>query len=254
MHGGPNASPQPLKGAMISLLRTAAAVVVANLILTGHVHAGPLLVQSGGFNYEGDPFGWVLDGEGFSLRGGGSFPIASVLNSCASLPCTPGSSIELSSILGGNLTPGSLGYGAATIDGSTFGDPVNGPYVLFGGTLRFDAPSVIFPGAAGIDSPLVLTAPFSLRGNVAGFDESAPGAALFQAEFTGRGTVTLRGLYDGDSYFLRGVTYDFAPVPEPATLLLLGAGAAMMTGRRWLRRRCGGDGAWISSEHLAPRA
>jgi hypothetical protein len=231
-----------------TLLRLTAVVVVVGTMVAGRAHAEPLIVQQGGFSYEGDPFGWGLIGAGFSIGGGGSIPIVSVGNGCGS-PCPPGKALNLSSVVG-NGAPASLSNGSATIFGTTFDG------ILLGGILFFDAPTIVLPMPPpnqGEEDPIFFTSRFSFHGNVFGHtsgESGEPVDLLFNTELVGEGSVRLRALWQPQAgeYFTREVTYEFAPVPEPGTLLLLAAGTTLAGGRKWLVGRskepCQSTKAW----------
>jgi hypothetical protein len=219
------------------LLQIAAAAVIGGSILIAPAQAEPLIVLQGGFSYEGDPFGWQLIGNGFSIGGGGSIPIRSPGGGCG-FPCPPGTMVNLSSVLGDDLRPDSLADGSATIFGVTYTG------LLMGGTLFFDAPTLTLPRtSAGEEEPIFFTAPFSFLGRVVGHEQNSL-EPLFQVDLVGQGTVRLRAFFQPEfnNYFVREATYEFAPVAEPATVLLLGVGSAVLGGRRAMASRRRGLG------------
>jgi hypothetical protein len=64
---------------------------------------------------------------------------------------------------------------------------------------------------------------------------------------TGRGTATLNVIANPSDplWELSSLRYDFAPTPEPATMLLVGTGMFALAARRYSRRRP------VSPEHTA---
>ena len=148
--------------------------------------------------------------------------------------CAPGSPAGLRLVLSGT----DLG-GTATLNGLTYGP--SGPpnwdaYLEFTGTAIL--PNTLSPSA-------VLTAPFTFSG----FFFPGSGESTFQYDLYGLGTATiflsrvappLPNLNPGWGF--SRVVYEFAPIPEPATLVLLGtgvAGAAVVRRRREKRAAAG---------------
>ncbi|HET7696278.1 MAG TPA: PEP-CTERM sorting domain-containing protein [Vicinamibacterales bacterium] len=156
-------------------------------------------------------------------------------------PCTPGTSLNLSS----NVTIGNWGAGAATIDGQSWGT------VYYTGSLQFAAGSVIVPDVQpqppGLDETVIVPAfsPFTFTGTLTGFaDPSRTGAPLFSIQLAGGGSSPLGAVAGfgnlGSGTFLDYVDYSFndvASTPEPGSLLLLGSGAAWIAARCRRRRR-----------------
>jgi hypothetical protein len=101
------------------------------------------------------------------------------------------------------------------------------------GGLRFVATPFIATAASSFETP------FTMAGSIAGFDDrSLTGAPLFTASLTGRGTASVIGMrnFGGDLLALGPTAFHFAAtpgasVPEPATLMMLVAGLAVVTRR-----------------------
>jgi len=86
-----------------------------------------------------------------------------------------------------------------------------------------------------------LSVPFELgAGSFLVLDNGSPG--LVEVPLIGRGTATLDVIANqsGDALWeLSSLRYDFAPTPEPATVLLVGTGMFALAARRSRRRRLG---------------
>jgi hypothetical protein len=208
--------PKPRAG---SLLRSAATVFAAALLaLPPAAHADP--VTGGGYtpDFEGHLF--RLIGADFDLRENElMFYPEWTLATCR--PCFAGDMVDLSSTFDGSA---GFGSGSGTIAGTFY------PSLTYRGTLDFRATPVVFPevqGPPGEAQSVLLNAPFTFTGFITAFSDerevfarSLTGAGLASAGFIG---VPGGEMWLDDSY----PTYAFQaaePVPEPATLLLAGAG------------------------------
>jgi len=142
--------------------------------------------------------------------------------------CVPGQSFNF-----GNETDGSVWLGTGVAVTNEIGMHANS---VFSGHWRFIAPEVRVPSSG--EEFVTLTAPFAFR--------SAFGAALdtgrvLPVNRIGNGTATIPlQLVDGRYVFQPDgmLRYKFSndPIPEPASLLMIGTGVAALS----LRRRVGG--------------
>lgn len=227
---------------MSQLMRTAPAFLIAMLLTLNASSASAEQYVIGvdprgsgstlALDFEGDMFRFV--GEGFTIT---QDAVASVglffprLSEPSCDPCRPGDIYNPGFRTLGEVL---LGTGRATFGSTTYAD------LTFYGTLDLDVSPLSFPDPGG--DGFRLSTPFAFNGSLRG---AAGNAQAFAGGFTGRGLV-LRlfdrsddGRYFGgenQTIFMFEAT-DPAAVPEPATMLLVGAGASIAALAR--RRRPG---------------
>jgi hypothetical protein len=214
-------------------------------------HADPVQVTSGSATAR---FGGA---SGFAFFSADDFLLASAFVGFSRAPwdvcrsgCVPGTTVDLTTVMGGDLPfQFALGGGfltSARIDDVSYGcgsptscaASTSEPLGL-AGTLNFNVESIIVPplpgpGLGGIN----VTVPFTLTGQAIGYAVSDRELRnpLFHVELFGSGEARFTALNSAP-----GATFTFgtpAPVPEPATIVLLVTGlAGLMCGLR--RRRIG---------------
>lgn len=198
------------------------------------VRADPYVITSGTIVQQGDTINkaeYNFAGPGISVTANGFFVESFAFCS----PCLGGTTNTLHVSF-------SQGGGTVVLDGVTYSG------VGFNGVLNAALPSVVLPPGTLSAPDVTLTLPFTLSGNLIGCTGNPLicNDQLFNAPLTGEGLATVHfrlfSLFPpaGNSYVVRDITFNFqsaAPVPEPATLLLLGTGIAGLAARIHKRRR-----------------
>jgi hypothetical protein len=205
--------------------------------------ADQILITGGGLQMGSFTGSITLSGErGFTLNAS-----VSVIDSlfvpwtrCVT-PCAPGTAVGLT----GTFTGSSLHSASATLDGQTF--------TMVGGIASPTSAALFFTGnPVLLPSPdqefITLVAPFLFNGAFSSQLFLNPdGTGNISETLAGQGSAFLtlqRSLLTPDGspgWRYTSAVYSFedatAPIPEPATMLLTGAGLALLARRRWSRAR-----------------
>ena len=204
-----------------------AALAVAASMVAGSAHADPVRITGGAivFDIEGDFFG--LRGTDFVLRGdmlGDDIPVDGPV-SC--FPCRPGvDRLDYSfTTTGGEVF---LGSGPATFGGNSYSN------VYYRAQLTVTAAARIFPTDLGIGGQV--SEEFTLTGSLRAFLDPGFSDLAFATALAGGGLArTSWSFFEGAYFPDEGQTvYEFSPadpVPEPATFVLFGLGAAVLARR-----------------------
>jgi hypothetical protein len=223
------------------MARFSASVVCLGILYLGvrPATADPILITSGHLIITGP-----VEVGSIAVRGTRGFTLQSAVapnegnveafTFCGDPGCEPGGTFSISGFLGGFAFPG----GVATLDGITYDDISSlnspaGPLLRLAGTAQL-------PDLEDFSG--VITAPFNLTGF---FRLPFPGEPV---QLLGQGvasiSITPSPLGPGFPFprllFVDDIRYDFgapAPIPEPSTVLLVGAGVISVFGQRLRRRR-----------------
>lgn len=194
--------------------------------------ADPLFITSGTLTVTGAigaPH-FTFSGTNFVAAGNGADRGAVALQT-GCFPCQAGQMTSVNAFFIGST----LGTGGVTVDGVEHAGGLSG-------TFQFSGPLLEVPSAL---TNLTITSPFTFAGLLHVCPESCVvRPPVFSVSFVGGGTATFdlifSGLFHGVPIFtFSSITYNFE-VPEPTSVLLLGAGlAALSTALRRRRHHSG---------------
>ena len=201
------------------------------LIVFSSAKADTFTLTSGAASTGFDHIGLTASGPNISIQANsGGEPGNLTFATCTPAPCGPGSTLNVGGVFDASQLNIGFSRGTVIINGVTFTN------VFFTGSLNFTG-SVVLPSDFVNDH--IVDVPFTMQGQLQGFipcsdaEPFTPCQQVFDITLTGSGIAHANFQFFGT----RSVSYAFAePVPEPATLGLLGVGLLSLNAFRKRRR------------------